>query len=422
LGIDAEEPVPSWLPKPPRPGPPAPPPARPAPNPGVAAPRPAGAGYTFDQILAESGLEAAQLKEVESYGLLAGRAVGRETYYDDDALGVAQLAAQFLQFGVEARHLRMYRTSAEREAGFVESVVMPLVKQRNPRAREQAIETVETSLKLGDSMRATMLRALRTYSSPDSVRALVLLDREALRAVVGRLGREISDAYGGERTTANDVVLVALLRGSVVFLADLVRALTIDCAVDFLAVSSYARGSGRIRLLKDLDIDIAGRDVVLVEDVVDTGLTLAYLLGELRQREPASLEVCTLIDKQSRRRARAAALRRHVGRRPIRARLRLDIRPLPQSRQVAAAPFDEVQADPDMLVADLYPAPECGDGPAARGRVAPWSRWSAGVRVPGQRPDRALRESVGDRLPPDLHRHRWGAAIAYAREHVSASR
>jgi DNA-binding transcriptional MerR regulator len=167
LGIDAEEPVPSWLPKPPRPGPPAPPPARPAPNPGVAAPRPAGAGYTFDEILAESGLEAAQLKEVESYGLLAGRAVGRETYYDDDALGVAQLAAQFMQFGVEARHLRMYRTSAEREAGFVESVVMPLVKQRNPRAREQAIETVETLLKLGDSMRATMLRrALRDYSSP----------------------------------------------------------------------------------------------------------------------------------------------------------------------------------------------------------------------------------------------------------------
>ena len=166
VSIDAEEPVPSWLPKPPRPGPPAPPPARPAPAAGVSAPRPAGAGYTFDEIVAESGLNAAQLKEVESYGLLAGRAVGRETYYDEDALGVAQLAAQFMQFGVEARHLRMYRTSAEREAGFVESVVMPLVKQRNPRAREQAIETVDTLLKLGDSMRATMLRrALRDYSS-----------------------------------------------------------------------------------------------------------------------------------------------------------------------------------------------------------------------------------------------------------------
>jgi DNA-binding transcriptional MerR regulator len=165
--VDLDEPVPTWLPKPPRPGPPAPPPARPAPAPGVAAPRPAGAGYTFDEVVAESGLNPAQLKEVEGYGLLAGHPVGRETYYDDDALAVARLAAEFLQFGVEARHLRMYRTTAEREAGFVESVVMPLVKQRNPRAREQAVETVETLLKLGDSMRASMLRrALRDYTVP----------------------------------------------------------------------------------------------------------------------------------------------------------------------------------------------------------------------------------------------------------------
>ena len=187
------------------------------------------------------------------------------------------------------------------------------------------------------------------------MRARVLLDRDALRAVVGRLGREIADAYGGaERRQRRSC---ALLRGSVVFLADLVRALTIDCAVDFLAVSSYARGSGRIRLLKDLDIDIAGRDVVLVEDVVDTGLTLAYLLGELRQREPASLEVCTLIDKQSRRIVPVPL--RFVGTSiddqfvlgyglDMAGRYRnLDM--------IAAAPFDEVRADPDMLVADLYP-------------------------------------------------------------------
>ncbi len=112
-----------------------------------------------------AGSSAAQLKEVESYGLLAGRAVGRETYYDDDALGVAQLAAQFMQYGVEARHLRMYRRRRAR-GGLLRELVMPLLKQRNPRAREQAIETVETLLKLGDSMRATMLRAaLRDYSS-----------------------------------------------------------------------------------------------------------------------------------------------------------------------------------------------------------------------------------------------------------------
>ena len=189
------------------------------------------------------------------------------------------------------------------------------------------------------------------------MRARVLLDREALRAVVGRLGREISDAYGGDRTAANDVVLVALLRGSVVFLADLVRALTIDCAVDFLAVSSYARGSGRIRLLKDLDLDIAGRDVVLVEDVVDTGLTLAYLLGELRQREPASLEVCTLIDKQSRRIVPVPL--RFVGTAiddPFVLGYGLDMAGRYRNLDmIAAAPFDEVRADPDMLVAELYP-------------------------------------------------------------------
>jgi hypoxanthine phosphoribosyltransferase len=189
------------------------------------------------------------------------------------------------------------------------------------------------------------------------VRARVLLDREALRAVVGRLGREISLSYGGDRPAAGDVVLVALLRGSVVFLADLVRALTIDCAVDFLAVSSYARGSGRIRLLKDLDIDIAGRDVVLVEDVVDTGLTLAYLLGELRQREPASLEVCTLIDKQSRRIVPVPL--RFVGASiddPFVLGYGLDMAGRYRNLDmIAAAPFEEVRADPDLLVADLYP-------------------------------------------------------------------
>jgi hypoxanthine phosphoribosyltransferase len=189
------------------------------------------------------------------------------------------------------------------------------------------------------------------------VRARILLDRDALRAVVERLGREISDSYGADRAGEGDVVLVALLRGSVVFLADLVRALTIDCAVDFLAVSAYARGSGRIRLLKDLDVDIAGRDVVLVEDVVDTGLTLAYLMGELRQRGPASLEVCTLIDKQSRRIVPVPL--RFIGAsidEPFVLGYGLDMAGRYRNLDmIAAAPFDEVRADPDLLVADLYP-------------------------------------------------------------------
>ncbi len=164
--VDLEEPPPSWLPKPPRPGPPAPPPARPVTPEGGTAPRPSGAGYTFDELVEASGLTGAQLRDVESYGLVAGRALGRDTFYDDDALEVARIAAQFMQFGVEARHLRMYRTTSEREAGFVASVVMPLVKQRNPRAREQAADTVEQLVRLGDSMRSTMLRrALREYTT-----------------------------------------------------------------------------------------------------------------------------------------------------------------------------------------------------------------------------------------------------------------
>ena len=187
------------------------------------------------------------------------------------------------------------------------------------------------------------------------MRARVILDREALRDVVARLGREISAAY--PTAPGGDLVLVGLLRGSVVFLADLVRALSIDCAVDFLAVSAYARGSGRIRLLKDLDIDIAGRDVVLVEDVVDTGLTLAYLLGELRQREPASLEVCALIDKQSRRIVPVPL--RFVGAAiddPFVLGYGLDMAGRYRNLEmIAAAPFDEVRADPDLLIAELYP-------------------------------------------------------------------
>jgi hypoxanthine phosphoribosyltransferase len=187
------------------------------------------------------------------------------------------------------------------------------------------------------------------------VQARVILDREALRDVVARLGREISAAY--PTAPGGDLVLVGLLRGSVVFLADLVRALSIDCAVDFLAVSAYARGSGRIRLLKDLDIDIAGRDVVLVEDVVDTGLTLAYLLGELRQREPASLEVCALIDKQSRRIVPVPL--RFVGAAiddPFVLGYGLDMAGRYRNLEmIAAAPFDEVRADPDILIAELYP-------------------------------------------------------------------
>jgi hypoxanthine phosphoribosyltransferase len=97
------------------------------------------------------------------------------------------------------------------------------------------------------------------------------------------------------------VLLVAVLKGSVFFLADLVRVVSVEVEVDFLSISSYAPGTGRVRIVKDLDSDLFDRDVVLVEDIVDTGLTLTYLLGELGRRGPRSLEACTLLDKRQRR-------------------------------------------------------------------------------------------------------------------------
>jgi hypoxanthine phosphoribosyltransferase len=127
------------------------------------------------------------------------------------------------------------------------------------------------------------------------VGARVLIPGERLHAGVRRLGAELSASYPG------GVLLVAVLKGSVVFLSDLCRALTIPVEVDFLAISSYAPGTGRVRLVKDLESDIHDRDVVLVEDIVDTGLTLTYLVGELGRRAPRSLEVCALLDKQCRR-------------------------------------------------------------------------------------------------------------------------
>lgn len=123
----------------------------------------------------------------------------------------------------------------------------------------------------------------------------VLIDADELDVAVGRLATELSAAY------PQGVVLVAVLKGSVPFLADLVRRLPGPVEVDFLAISSYAEGSGRVRIVKDLEIDIYDRDVVLVEDIVDTGLTLTYILGQLGQREPRSLAVCALLDKAVRR-------------------------------------------------------------------------------------------------------------------------
>ena len=109
------------------------------------------------------------------------------------------------------------------------------------------------------------------------------------------MAAEISEVH------TDGVVLVAVLKGSVPFLSDLVRALTVVPVIDFMAISAYATDTGRVRIVKDLDLDISGRHVVLVEDIVDTGLTLHYLLAELGRRSPSSLEACTLLDRTSRR-------------------------------------------------------------------------------------------------------------------------
>jgi hypoxanthine phosphoribosyltransferase len=123
------------------------------------------------------------------------------------------------------------------------------------------------------------------------------------------LAAEISRDYAGR-----DLVLIGVLKGAVLFLSDLMRALTVPCEVDFMAVASYGSAthtSGVVRILKDLDAVIEGRDVLIVEDIVDSGLTLRYLLGNLAGRNPRSLEVCALLVKPERRKVDLAA--RYVG-------------------------------------------------------------------------------------------------------------
>ena len=122
-----------------------------------------------------------------------------------------------------------------------------------------------------------------------------MADRLQIEAVVKRLGREISEAFPA------GAVLVGVMRGSVPFIADLARAITSPATIDFLAISTYAPGSGRVRLIKDLDSDVRGRDVVLIEDLVDTGLTLNYVMGEIAGREPRSVSACALLDRSRRR-------------------------------------------------------------------------------------------------------------------------
>jgi len=126
-----------------------------------------------------------------------------------------------------------------------------------------------------------------------------LIDEDGLQQRIAELGEEISQDY-----TGRDLLLVGVLKGAVFFMADLMRSIGVPCEIDFMAISSYGAStdsSGVVRILKDLDINIEGRHVLVIEDIIDSGLTLSYLIRNLESREPATLEVCALLTKPERR-------------------------------------------------------------------------------------------------------------------------
>ncbi|CDI48249.1 hypoxanthine phosphoribosyltransferase [Clostridium tetani] len=127
----------------------------------------------------------------------------------------------------------------------------------------------------------------------------VLYSQEELRKKIKEMGKKISEDYKGK-----DLILIGVLKGSVIFMADLMKEINIPCSMDFMAVSSYGNSSetsGVVRILKDLDFEIENRDVLIVEDIVDSGVTLRYLVDYLKGRKPASIEIVCLLNKEERR-------------------------------------------------------------------------------------------------------------------------
>lgn len=128
----------------------------------------------------------------------------------------------------------------------------------------------------------------------------ILYTEEKLAQIVKDMGKRISEDYRDK-----NLFMVSVLKGSLIFMADLMRAIDIPCAIDFLSVSSYGAGtttSGAVRILKDLDCSLEGKDILVVEDILDSGVTLSYLLKTLSARKPSSIRLCTLLDKPERRR------------------------------------------------------------------------------------------------------------------------
>ena len=133
----------------------------------------------------------------------------------------------------------------------------------------------------------------------------VLFSEETLADIVQTIGKRISEDYEGK-----NLLMISVLKGSVVFMADLMRAVTIPCSIDFMSVSSYGSGtktSGVVKITKDLDINLEGYDLLVVEDILDSGLTLSYILELLQSRSPKSVKLCTLFDKPDRRTANIKA-------------------------------------------------------------------------------------------------------------------
>jgi len=128
----------------------------------------------------------------------------------------------------------------------------------------------------------------------------VLFSEEKIAEIVQNMGRQISEDYKGK-----NLFMVSVLKGSLLFMADLMRSITVPCEIDFLSVSSYGSGtqtSGEVRILKDLDASLEGKDLLVVEDILDSGVTLSFLLKNLSARNPASIRLCTFLDKPERRR------------------------------------------------------------------------------------------------------------------------
>lgn len=129
----------------------------------------------------------------------------------------------------------------------------------------------------------------------------VLVTAEEIKEITKRLAKTINQEYAGKK-----VLLVSILKGAVVFMADIMREIDLKCEVDFMVVSSYGsdvKTSGNVKIIKDVDIPLTGKDVIIIEDILDSGLTLNYIINMLKERNPNSIEICTLLDKPSGRKA-----------------------------------------------------------------------------------------------------------------------